>query len=88
MSVYTAFLVELFTAISATLPEPDRVTSQPEMVPSSEQNRNAAGQPSESTKLPEGAAVVTTVPVGDPVPVPDAGGIVTLNATAPDALLT
>jgi hypothetical protein len=39
-------------------------------------------------KLPAGTPTVTTVPVGEPVPVPDADGTVTLNATFPDASFT
>ncbi len=86
MSVYTALLAELFTAISAMLPGVE--TSHPEIVPSREQKRNSAGLPSFNMKLPAGVPVVATVPVGEPVPMPDAAGMVTLNATLPDASFT
>src|SRR4051794_5244786 len=86
ISVYAALFAERFTLVSATLPTEFRF--QPEIVPSREQNRKTAGWPFESRKLPAGAPETNTVPVGEPVPVPDAGGMVALNWMLPEASVT
>src|ERR1700722_12131665 len=75
----------LFTAITALSPE-----DHPEIVPSIEQNRNAGEDLSGSANSPAGTMFgsIYTVPVGEPVPVPLAGGMVTWKLIASPADVT
>ncbi len=67
------------------LPVVPSLPFHPQMEPSSEPNMKLAFEPLESRKP---VVVLKTVPVGWPVPVPLAAGMVVLNWIAPLAKLT